>query len=74
MFLRSRRTFGGLLTIIASLGELGRSEEAQPYIAEIATLNIPDLGLQWRMTTPYADSVHAEQFLQGLAKAGYQLQ
>ncbi len=69
--LRSRRVFGGLLTVVATLGQLGRADEAKPLIAEIAGLNIPDVAGQWRITSPYADPAHSAQFVEGLAKAGY---
>lgn len=71
--LASRRMFGGLLTIIACLGQLGRAEEAQPFIDEVAALNIPDVAAQWAITAPYADAAHRAQLVEGLGKAGYSL-
>ncbi len=69
-----RRVFGGLLTIIACLGQLDRASEAQPLIEEVKAMGIPDIVTQWQITAPYADPAHRAQFVEGLAKAGYQLQ
>jgi tetratricopeptide (TPR) repeat protein len=67
----SRRVFGGLLTVIACLGQLDRAAEAAPYIAEVKALPIPDVAEQWTITAPYADPAHRAQYLEGLNKAGY---
>jgi hypothetical protein len=55
------------------LGQLGRADEAQPLIAELQALNLPDVEVQLRLTAPYADPVHRAQLVEGLAKTGYQL-
>jgi TolB-like protein len=69
--LGSRRVFGGLLTMIACLGQLDRASEAQPFIAEVKALPIPDVAAQWTISAPYADPAHRAQFVEGLNKAGY---
>jgi len=69
--LSSRRVFGGLLTNIACLGQLDRAQEAAPIIAEVKALPIPNVALQWAITTPYADPAHRQQIIEGLGKAGF---
>jgi len=69
-----RGVFGGFLTVIACLGQLGRADEAQPSIAEFKALNLPNPAAQLSITAPYADPAHRAHFVEGLAKAGYQLQ
>ena len=68
---RSRRMIGGLLTIVACLGQLDRAEEAKPVIEEIAGAKIADAAAQWKVTAPYAQQEHRARFLEGLNKAGY---
>jgi len=68
--LRSRRLLVVLRTLAASLGQLGRNEEARDVLAEMERIRPTDAERHWEMTAPYADPVHRAHFLEGLRKAG----
>jgi hypothetical protein len=54
--LQKRRTHVVLRTLAATLGQLGRIEEARPVLAEMKRIKPPN-ELQWALISPYADRV-----------------
>ncbi|MEO8557787.1 MAG: adenylate/guanylate cyclase domain-containing protein [Rhodospirillales bacterium] len=68
--LRSRRTYGGLRTLLATLGQLGRNDEAITALAEMERIKPGDAQAHWRATTGYADPAHRQHLIEGLRKAG----
>jgi TolB-like protein/tetratricopeptide (TPR) repeat protein len=67
--LQKRRTYFVLRTLAATLGQLGRIEEARPVLAEMERIK-PTNELQWALISPYADPAYEAQILDGLHKAG----
>jgi TolB-like protein/class 3 adenylate cyclase len=57
-------------TLAAVCGQLGRHEEAETALAEMARLMPPGAARCWEFAYPYADPTHHEHFLEGLRKAG----
>ncbi len=68
--LRNRRVHVALRTLLAALGQLGRTEEAAAIREEMERLKPQDAERYWDLTTPYADSAHRAHFVEGLRKAG----
>lgn len=65
-----RRMHIVLISVVASLGKLGRAAEAKPLLAELHRLEPPDLAGYWRVCFPYADPAHRSQLHDGLRRAG----
>ena len=67
---RGRRTHVALRTLLASLGQLGRAEEAATVRAEMEETTPADAERYWELTNPYADPSHLAHLVEGLRKAG----
>jgi TolB-like protein/class 3 adenylate cyclase len=57
-------------TLLASLGQLGRIEEAKPLLAELEQFRKTTSERHWQITLPYADPASRAHFIEGLRKAG----
>lgn len=68
--LRLRRLHYILLVLLASLGQLGRLDEARDLLPEVAAAEPADAARYWEVILPYADSDHRAHLLEGLRKAG----
>ena len=55
---------------IASLGQLGRTQEAAEVMAELAEFGTSDAAGFWKATSLYVDPQHHARVLEGLRKAG----
>jgi adenylate cyclase len=62
----------GLRYVVAGLGELGRTAEAQSAIAELKRLDPSLAFLEGLYNRLYSDQAGAEHFLDGLRKAGFE--
>ena len=71
--LRVRRHRFILRTLLAALGQLGRSDEAVTVITELNELKPPLAARHWQVTMPYADPASRAFFEEGLRKAGLQI-
>ena len=71
--LRGRRWPYVLRTLLASLGQLERTDEAGPVLAELECFKPIDAARYWETTSPYADPTHRAHLDEGLRKAGMQL-
>ena len=58
-------------TLLASLGQLGRADEAKAVRAELEQVKPADAALYWELTTPYVDPAHRAHLVEGLRKAGW---
>jgi adenylate cyclase len=58
-------------TLLASLGQLGRSDEARAVRAELEQIKPANADLYWELTTPYANPAHRAHLVEGLRKAGW---
>jgi tetratricopeptide (TPR) repeat protein len=67
--LQKRRTYFVLRTLAATLGHLGRTEEARPVLSEMERIK-PTNERQWALISPYADPAYEEQILDSLHLAG----
>jgi adenylate cyclase len=67
---RARRPYLALRALIASLGQLGRIEEAQPLLDEFLSRQPRDPQRQFEVTTPYLDLRYREHLADGLRRAG----
>jgi TolB-like protein/Flp pilus assembly protein TadD len=67
---RARRLYLGLRVLLASLGQLGRVEEAQPLLNEFISLQPKDSQRLFEVTTPYLDVKYREHLAEGLRRAG----
>jgi TolB-like protein/class 3 adenylate cyclase len=67
---RARPLYIGLRTLLASLGQLGRVEEAKPLLDEFISLQSKDARRQFEATTPYLDLKYREHVANGLRRAG----
>jgi tetratricopeptide (TPR) repeat protein len=67
---RGRRTHIALRTLLASLGQLGRTAEATVVRAEMEATTPADAERYWELTNPYADPAHLAHLVEGLRKAG----
>jgi adenylate cyclase len=70
--LRRRAAPFVLRTLLASLGQLGRTEEAAAVLVELRRLKVED-ERYWQTISPYADPAHRAHFDEGLRKAGMQV-
>ena len=68
--LQRRRIYVVLRTLAATLGQLGRTEEARSVLAEMEQIKPINLKRHWKLTCPYADPAHEAHLLNGLHKAG----
>ena len=68
--LQRRRIYVVLRTLAATLGQLGRTEEARSVLAEMEQIKPINLKRHWELTCPYADPAHEAHLLDGLHKAG----
>jgi adenylate cyclase len=68
--LRSRGPVMALATLLASLGQLGKSAEAKDIIAELKRIVPVDAERYWDIINPYADARHLAHIVEGLRKAG----
>ena len=67
---RGRRAYFALRTLAATLGQLGRTEEAKPILNELEGKKPANSDEYFHITTPYAEPAHREHLLEGLRKAG----
>jgi adenylate cyclase len=68
--LQKRRTYVVLRSWLATLGQLGRTEEARAVRAEMDQLKPVNVERHWKLTCPYAEPIHEAHLLDGLRKAG----
>ena len=66
---RPRRFYPGLRTLLASLGQLGRTEEARPLLDDFLSRPADPQQL-FDVTTPYLNVKHREHLAEGLRRAG----
>ncbi|MFB9268670.1 adenylate/guanylate cyclase domain-containing protein [Bradyrhizobium erythrophlei] len=67
---RARHLHLSLRTLLASLGQLGRAEEAQALLNEFNALQPNDAQRLFEITTPYIDLKYREHLADGLRRAG----
>jgi adenylate cyclase len=67
---RSRRHPLVLRTLLASLGQLGRLEEAGKVLQEFERSEATTKSRYWEITNPYLDNSHLAHLQDGLLKAG----
>jgi len=65
-----RRLHFILVVLLASLGQLGRTEDARALLPELAATEPADAVRYWQAIHPYAEPAHREFLLEGLGKAG----
>ena len=70
--LQRRRIIPVLRTLAATLGQLGRPQEARLVLDEMEGQMPINRERHWELTNPYADPAHEAQLLDGLQKAGWQ--
>jgi adenylate cyclase len=67
---RGRLSYLALRSLLASLGQLGRIEEARPLLDEFLSRQPKDPQQQFEITTPYLDIKYREHLADGLQRAG----
>lgn len=67
---RARRPYIALRALLASLGQLGLTEEAEPLLQEFNSRLPKDPPRQFVITTPYLDRKYRKHLLEGLQRAG----
>ena len=67
---RGRRPYLALRALLASLGQLGRTEEARPLLAEFMLRLPKNSQRHFEVTTPYLDPKYREHLADGLRRAG----
>jgi adenylate cyclase len=68
---RRRRRIPFLMrTLLATLGQLGRTDEAAIVRAELAQFGPPNAAHFWKTVSPYAEPAHHAHLREGLRKAG----
>jgi adenylate cyclase len=67
---RARRPYLAVRTLLASLGQTGRMEEAKPLLSEFMSRQPKDPQQQFEVTTPYSDVKYRGHLLDGLRRAG----
>lgn len=67
---RARRPYMALRVLLASLGQLGRIEEARPLVEEFMSREPKDPQRHFEATTPYLDLKYREHLAEGLHRAG----
>ena len=68
--LQRRRHYVVLRTLAATLGQLGRTEEARSVLAEMEGTKPTNARAHWQASNPYLHPAHAADLLEGLRKAG----
>jgi len=68
--LRTHRMYPVLQVLVASLGQLGRKDEARPYVTEMRASQPRDFAKYLRIVTPYQDISYCNHLFDGLQKAG----
>jgi adenylate cyclase len=68
--LQRRRAYVVLRTAAATLGQLGRTEEASLALIEMGRTKPRCVARHWELTSPYANPAHEAHLLEGLHKAG----
>jgi hypothetical protein len=71
--LRGRRVYFVLRTYLATLGQLGRNEEAGAIREEMQRMQPLYAKFHWSLTNPYADPAHLAHLVEGLRKAGMEM-
>jgi adenylate cyclase len=66
----ARRLYLGVRVLLATLGQVGRVEEARPSLEEFMLRYAEDPQRQFEITTPYLDLKYHEHYLDGLCRAG----
>ena len=69
--LRRRRLYVVLRTLAATLGQVGRTEEARAVLAEMEGIKPANAKGHWQVSNPYANPAHEAHLLEGLRKAGW---
>jgi pentatricopeptide repeat protein len=70
---RRRRHPLVLRTLLASLGQLGRIEEAHEVLREIEQAKVCTQPRYWEITNPYLNEAHLAHLREGLLKAGLRI-
>ncbi|HKG99801.1 MAG TPA: hypothetical protein VKB08_03625, partial [Bradyrhizobium sp.] len=68
--IRGRRPYLALRALLASLGQLGRLEEAKPLLDEFMLRQPKDTQRHFEVTTPYLDLQYRKHLADGLRRAG----
>src|SRR5690606_11669226 len=68
--LQTRRNLFVLQIMAATVGQLGRTEEARPLLAEMARQRPHNFRRHWQLINPYANPIHEAHLVDGLRKAG----
>jgi adenylate cyclase len=68
--LQRRRTYVVLRTMAATLGQLGKTEEARSILVEMERIKPINMKRHWELTNPYSDPSHEAHLLDGLSRAG----
>ena len=66
---RRGRAYVALRTMAATLGQIGRREEARIVLADMQRFKPVNLEDHWRLTCPYARAGDEAKFVEGLRKA-----
>jgi TolB-like protein/Flp pilus assembly protein TadD len=66
-----RRVLSTLVALLASLGQLGRLQEAQPLLSDLMAPDGTDIAIYLQAIYPYADLAHRAHLYEGLRKAGF---
>jgi TolB-like protein/class 3 adenylate cyclase len=67
---RARGPFIAIRALLATLGQIGRVDEAQALLGQFNSRLPNDLRRHFEVTTPYLHANHREHLLQGLRRAG----
>ena len=68
--LQKRRTPAVLRTMAATLGQLGKTDQAHSVLVEMERIKPIDTERHWELTNPYANPADEAHLLEGLQKAG----
>ena len=66
---RIRQTYIGLRTMVATFGQLGRTDQVHSIVDELERCKPMNAERRWELNCPYADPAHEAHLLQGLQKA-----
>jgi hypothetical protein len=67
---RTRGSYLSLRVLLATLGQLGRTADAQPILREFLPRQSKDPQRLFETTTPYLNPKHREHLADGLRRAG----
>jgi len=70
MAVRARAPYIAIRALLATLGQLGRADEAKAVLEQFKSREPNDVSRHFHITTPYRDSKHREHLLEGLRRAG----